>query len=170
MRQEARKFALQAIDTQKAEMKVLGVMADWDNPDGVYRTLDHSFEIRQLKLFQDMVGKGFVTHRLRPTYYSPTSRTALAEAELEYTDMKSTSVYVSMSVSEEDMTPRLREAFEKGTKRNPNAQLNVAIWTTTPWTLPANMVRDKRNIADIRALPFTTTSTTRWHWTPAMTC
>ncbi|GMK54006.1 hypothetical protein CspeluHIS016_0105920 [Cutaneotrichosporon spelunceum] len=139
VRQEARKFALEAIDVQKAEMKQLGVMADWDNPDGVYRTLDHDYEIRQLKMLQMMVSKGFITHRLRPTYYSPSSRTALAEAELEYTDLKSNSVYVGFPVAEEWMTPRLKEAFQKGKATNPEATLSLAIWTTTPWTLPANM-------------------------------
>ncbi|CAK9784570.1 mitochondrial putative Isoleucyl-tRNA synthetase [Cutaneotrichosporon oleaginosum] len=139
VRQEARKFALEAIDVQKAEMKQLGVMADWDNPDGVYRTLDHEYEIRQLKMLQMMVSKGFITHRLRPTYYSPSSRTALAEAELEYTDLKSTSVYVAFPVAEDGMTPRLQEAFQKGKEISPEASLSLAIWTTTPWTLPANM-------------------------------
>ncbi|BEI97092.1 hypothetical protein CcaverHIS631_0206810 [Cutaneotrichosporon cavernicola] len=139
VRREARKFALEAIDVQKAEMKQLGVMADWDNPDGVYRTLDHDYEIRQLKMLQMMVSKGFITHRLRPTYYSPSSRTALAEAELEYTDLKSNSVYVRFPVSEEWMTPRLKEAFQKGREVSPEATLSLAIWTTTPWTLPANM-------------------------------
>lgn len=116
-------------------------------------TSDHDYEIRQLKMLQMMVSKGkiwwpranadapgFITHRLRPTYYSPSSRTALAEAELEYTDLKSNSVYVGFPVAEEWMTPRLKEAFQKGKATNPEVTLSLAIWTTTPWTLPANMV------------------------------
>lgn len=87
-----------------------------------------------------MVSKGFITHRHRPTYYSPSSRTALAEAELEYTDFKSTSVYVAFPVEEGDMTPRLTEALARGREKRADATLHLAIWTTTAWSLPGNMV------------------------------
>jgi isoleucyl-tRNA synthetase len=87
-----------------------------------------------------MVSKGFITHRHRPTYYSPSSRTALAEAELEYADLKSNSVYVAFPVQEEDMTARVKEALEKGQQKHSDAKLHLAIWTTTPWSLPGNMV------------------------------
>nr|XP_018262126.1 isoleucine-tRNA ligase [Kwoniella dejecticola CBS 10117]OBR84284.1 isoleucine-tRNA ligase [Kwoniella dejecticola CBS 10117] len=138
VRQEARKVALEAIDIQKSEMKALGVMADWDGQKGIYRTLDHDFEIRQLRLFKTMVQRGFITHRLRPTYYSPSSRTALAEAELSYKDgHKSRSVYVGFPVAQEDMSETLREVYQK--KCGGQGELELAIWTTTPWTLPANM-------------------------------
>lgn len=103
-------------------------------------TLDHGFEVRQLKLFQQMVKKGYVTHRHRPTYYSPSSRTALAEAELEYADLKSTSVYVAFPVEDADATPRLQQTIAKGREAAPGAKLHLAIWTTTPWSLPGNMV------------------------------
>lgn len=103
-------------------------------------TADHGFEIRQLRLFQQMVKKGFITHRHRPTYYSPSSRTALAEAELEYADLKSTSVYVAFPVEDGDATPRLQQALAKGRETVPDAKLHLAIWTTTPWSLPGNMV------------------------------
>nr|XP_031864411.1 isoleucine-tRNA ligase [Kwoniella shandongensis]KAA5531483.1 isoleucine-tRNA ligase [Kwoniella shandongensis] len=138
VRAEAKKVALEAIDIQKTEMRALGVMADWEGDKGTYRTLDHDFEIRQLRLFQTMVEEGYVTHRLRPTYYSPSSRTALAEAELSYKDgHKSRSVYVAFPVEESDMSDGLRrtyrEACEEGSK-----PLSLAIWTTTPWSLPGN--------------------------------
>lgn len=87
-----------------------------------------------------MVSKGFITHRHRPTYYSPSSRTALAEAELEYADIKSNSVYVAFPVQDADLTPRLQQALRKGQERSPGAKLHLAIWTTTPWSLPGNMV------------------------------
>lgn len=98
----------------------------------------------RLGLWTTADSQGFINHRLRPTYYSPSSRTALAEAELEYTDLKSNSVYVAFPVSEGDMTPRLQEAYRKGKQLSPDATLNLAIWTTTPWTLPANMVGDRQ--------------------------
>jgi isoleucyl-tRNA synthetase len=88
-----------------------------------------------------MVARGFISHRHRPTYYSPSSRTALAEAELEYADLKSTSVYVAFPVSEGGMSEGVREAVTRARAANPDAGgLHIAIWTTTPWSLPGNMV------------------------------
>ncbi|OCF44364.1 isoleucine-tRNA ligase [Kwoniella heveanensis CBS 569] len=137
VRAEARKVALDAIEIQKAQMRALAVMADWDNEKGTYRTLDHDYEIRQLRLFKTMVERGLVKHRLRPTYYSPSNRTALAEAELKYTDgHKSKSVYVGFPVEEGDMSEGLRKVWEEDCGKAP---LELAIWTTTPWSLPGNM-------------------------------
>ncbi|WVO24937.1 isoleucine-tRNA ligase [Cryptococcus decagattii] len=138
VRAQARQVALDAIDIQKTEMRALGVMADWDSEKNTYRTLDHDFEIRQLRLFQAMVQKGFVTHRLRPVYYSPSSRTALAEAELEYKDgHKSRSVYVSLPVQEDGMSGALKEIYESINQEG-RRDLSLVIWTTTPWSLPGN--------------------------------
>ncbi|AFR98680.2 isoleucine-tRNA ligase [Cryptococcus neoformans C23] len=138
VRAQARQVALDAIDIQKTEMRALGVMADWDSEKRTYRTLDHDFEIRQLRLFQAMVQKGFVTHRLRPVYYSPSSRTALAEAELEYKDgHRSRSVYVSLPVQEDDMSDALKEIYDS-VKEQDGRDLSLVIWTTTPWSLPGN--------------------------------
>lgn len=156
VRAQARQVALDAIDIQKTEMRALGVMADWDSEKRTYRTLgklsqllnnsctepvqDHDFEIRQLRLFQAMVQKGFVTHRLRPVYYSPSSRTALAEAELEYKDgHRSRSVYVSLPVQEDDMSDALKEVYDS-VKKQGGQDLSLVIWTTTPWSLPGNSV------------------------------
>ncbi|ODO00230.1 isoleucine-tRNA ligase [Cryptococcus amylolentus CBS 6273] len=139
VRAEARQVALSAIDVQKEEMRALGIMADWDHKDGTYRTLDidHDFEIRQLQLFQTMIQKELIQYRLRPVYYSPSSRTALAEAELEYRDgHKSHSVYVSFPVQEEDMSEGLRAIYSR--HKSGSSGVDLAIWTTTPWTLPGN--------------------------------
>ncbi|WVF69036.1 isoleucine-tRNA ligase [Kwoniella sp. CBS 6097] len=137
VRAEARKVALEAIEIQKEQMRALAVMADWDNNKGTYRTLDHDYEIRQLRLFKTMVERGLVKHRLRPTYYSPSNRTALAEAELKYTDgHKSRSVYVGFPVAEGDMSEGLRKVWMEECGKAP---LELAIWTTTPWSLPGNM-------------------------------
>ncbi|WVQ73364.1 isoleucine-tRNA ligase [Cryptococcus sp. DSM 104548] len=137
VRAEARQVALGAIDIQKEEMRALGVMADWDHKDGTYRTLDHGFEIRQLQLFQAMIQRELIHYRLRPVYYSPSSRTALAEAELEYKDgHKSHSVYVSFPVLEEDMSEGLKAVYTQ--HKSGGSGVELAIWTTTPWTLPGN--------------------------------
>jgi isoleucyl-tRNA synthetase len=142
---------------QKEEMRDLGVMADWDNPNRTYRTMgktklqvrlrpDHDFVIRQLRLFKTMVDLGYITHRLKPTYYSPTARTALAEAELRYTDdHESRSIYVALGVEPHDMSAVLHEVAE-------GESVELAIWTTTPWSLPSNMVREISDISDLQGV------------------
>lgn len=92
-------------------------------------------------LFQKMVEQGHITYRLRPTYYSPSSRTALAESELKYEDgHKSRSVYVGFGVDEADMSSGLRKAYQGAVEKTGKLQLRLAVWTTTAWTLPANAV------------------------------
>jgi isoleucyl-tRNA synthetase len=110
------------------------------------------FEMRQMRLFQRMVQQGenrlsmtlttgHVTYRLRPTYYSPSSRTALAESELKYEDgHKSRSVYVGFDVEKADMSDGLREAYDQAVTKAGELPLRLAVWTTTAWTLPANLV------------------------------
>lgn len=137
IRNEARKMALEAIETQKEEFRQLGIMADWDAHKGTYRTLDHDFELRQIGLLKRMLERGLLQHRKRPTYYSPSSRTALAEAELSYDDNhKSQSVYVYFKVPQDGMSPALAQLSKDVA---PGEEIGFAIWTTTAWTLPANM-------------------------------
>lgn len=102
-----------------------------------YRFADHDYEMRQLRVFQKMVERGLIYRQHRPVHYSPSSRSALAEAELEYKDAHvSHSVYVSFELDRESvMNPTLRDIID----HRPRTQLLV--WTTTPWTLTANMVR-----------------------------
>ncbi|KAJ9119442.1 hypothetical protein QFC24_005675 [Naganishia onofrii] len=121
---------------QREEFRELGVMADWDVQEGTYRTMDQDYEIRQLNLLKSMVQKDLILHRSRPTYYSPSSRTALAEAELSYKDdHKSHSVYVFFKVPTESMARGLKSVWDRvGGGR----ELGLAIWTTTAWTLAAN--------------------------------
>lgn len=84
---------------------------------------------------------GYITHRLRPTYYSPSTRTALAEAELVYKDgHKSRSVYVAFPVDHGDMSPGLRAAYSEAIATGEPLPLHLAIWTTTAWSLPGNSV------------------------------
>jgi isoleucyl-tRNA synthetase len=109
----ARKF----IDLQRVQFKRLGVLGDWENP---YLTLNKEYEANELRLFADIVEKGFVYRGKKPVYWSIPCRTALAEAEVEYADHVSQSVFVKFPVAGEPDT-------------------FVVIWTTTPWTLPANL-------------------------------
>jgi isoleucyl-tRNA synthetase len=109
----ARKF----IDIQREQFKRLGVFGDWDNP---YLTLNKEYEADELRLFADIVEKGMVYRGKKPVYWSIPCRTALAEAEVEYKDHVSQSIYVKFAVI-----------------GVPNTHL--LIWTTTPWTLPANL-------------------------------
>lgn len=110
-------YALKYLDLQRTQFKRLGVFGDWQNP---YMTLDRRYEAAEIRLFADIVEKGYVYRGRKPVYWSIPFRTALAEAEVEYNDHISQSVYVKFRV-----------------KGEPNTY--VMIWTTTPWTLPANL-------------------------------
>ncbi|MFZ0826079.1 MAG: isoleucine--tRNA ligase [Verrucomicrobiia bacterium] len=110
-------YARKYIDIQRTQFKRLGVLGDWDNP---YLTLNREYEADELRLFADIVEKGFVYRGKKPVYWSIPCRTALAEAEVEYHDHVSQSIYVKFPV-----------VGQPGTF--------VLIWTTTPWTLPANL-------------------------------
>ncbi|KAG2177337.1 hypothetical protein INT43_007994 [Umbelopsis isabellina] len=129
IRRVAKERALKEVEKQKADFMSWGVMGDWDNP---YKTLDKGFEIRQLRVFNEMVKKGYIYRQLKPVYWSPSSQTALAESELEYNDHHlSRSVYVRFPIVEAG------KALES-IKRNSASPLYALIWSTTPWTLPAN--------------------------------
>ena len=117
IRQACDTYARKYIDLQRAQFKRLGILGDWENP---YLTLNKEYEADELRLFADIVEKGFVYRGKKPVYWSIPCRTALAEAEVEYADHVSQSVYVKFPVVGEPNT-------------------FVVIWTTTPWTLPANL-------------------------------
>ncbi|KZS97143.1 isoleucyl-tRNA synthetase [Sistotremastrum niveocremeum HHB9708] len=135
IRSAARKVANREIERQRNEFRQLGIMADWSD-EGTYRTLDHQYEIRQLGVFKKMVEKGLIYRRYRPVHWSPSSESALAEAELSYKeDHKSRSVYVAFQVPLEALGPSLSRHMLNSSKRS----LELLVWTTTPWTLPANM-------------------------------
>ena len=110
-------YARKYIDIQRAQFKRLGVMGDWENP---YLTLNKEYEADELRLFADIVEKGFVYRGKKPVYWSIPCRTALAEAEVEYKEHVSQSVYVKFQLLGREET-------------------SIVIWTTTPWTLPANL-------------------------------
>ncbi|CAG8494859.1 11034_t:CDS:10 [Ambispora leptoticha] len=128
IRKIARECALKAIETQRQDFMSWGIIGDWDN---TYRTLDKEYEVRQLKVFHAMVKKGYIYRQNKPVYWSPSSRTALAEAELEYRDdHESRSVYVKFPVDK--FSTSLSGIIPE------NNSIFALIWTTTPWTLPAN--------------------------------
>ncbi|MBR2840682.1 MAG: isoleucine--tRNA ligase [Bacilli bacterium] len=120
-REYCRKYALKQVDTQREDFKKLNVLADWDNP---YITLFPEYEARQIEVFAKMAKKGLIFKGLKPVYWSPSSETALAEAEIEYKDRKDPSIFVSFEVVKGN------EKVKQDDK--------LVIWTTTPWTLPGN--------------------------------
>lgn len=115
-------YAYTQIDNQRNQFKRLGVRGDWENP---YITLKPEYEAEQIKVFGEMAKKGYIYKGLKPVYWSPSSESALAEAEIEYHDKKSASIYVAFDVKDG------KGVLEEGTK--------FIIWTTTPWTIPANL-------------------------------
>ncbi|MEI7535277.1 MAG: isoleucine--tRNA ligase, partial [Verrucomicrobiae bacterium] len=117
IRKACEAYARKYIDLQREQFKRLGVLGDWENP---YLTLNKEYEADELRMFADIVAKGFVYRGKKPVYWSIPCRTALAEAEVEYADHISQSVYVKFPVVGQ-------------------ANTFIVIWTTTPWTLPANL-------------------------------
>ncbi|KAJ7096704.1 tRNA synthetases class I-domain-containing protein [Mycena belliarum] len=129
IRHAAYKTALREVDNQREQFQRLGIMADWSN-ETTYRTIDHSYQMRQLRVFQNMVQNGLIYRRYRPVHFSPSSRSALAEAELVYKDDHvSHSIFVSFELQNDD-GPVLGL---------PDGPIQLLVWTTTPWTLTANM-------------------------------
>ncbi len=115
-------YAWKQIDGQRTVFKRLGVTGEWDNP---YVTLTPEYEEGEIRVFGKMAEKGYIYKGLKPIYWSPSSESSLAEAEIEYKDIKSASIYVSFPV--------------KDGKGFLNTDTSFIIWTTTPWTLPANL-------------------------------
>jgi isoleucyl-tRNA synthetase len=126
-RKACRKYAEKWIKTQKAEFKRLGVIGDWDNP---YLTMNFEYEATIAREFNRFLHSDAVIRSKKPVYWCSTCTTALAEAEVEYHDHTSPSIYVKFPVSSDlsDIDPKLG-----------GDDVFVVIWTTTPWTLPANL-------------------------------
>ncbi|MGM8214398.1 isoleucine--tRNA ligase [Bacillaceae bacterium W0354] len=121
-RELCEQYAREQIDSQRTQFKQLGVRGDWDNP---YITLDPAFEAQQIKVFGEMAKRGYIYKGKKPVYWSPSSESALAEAEIEYQDKRSPSIYVAFDVTD---GKGVLDGDEK-----------IIIWTTTPWTIPANL-------------------------------
>ncbi|MFL6588829.1 MAG: isoleucine--tRNA ligase [Chthoniobacterales bacterium] len=120
VRKRSEAFARKFIDIQRGQFKRLGVFGQWEDP---YLTLNPGYEADILRAFAIFVEKGLVYESLKPVYWSSGAQTALAEAEVEYQDREDTAVYVKFPIVSGDLA----------------GKASIAIWTTTPWTLPANL-------------------------------
>ncbi len=133
VRRKCKAYAQKFVKLQSGQMKRLLTLADYENP---YVTMDPNYEAAVLEVFADLVSQGLVYRALKPVHWSIANQTALADAELEYEDREDTSVYVLFEVESKD---DLLAAFEAQGKVPDDAPVYLMIWTTTPWTLPANM-------------------------------
>ncbi|MBC9783295.1 isoleucine--tRNA ligase [Heliobacterium chlorum] len=122
-RRRCHDYAMKYVGIQREEFKRLGVRGDWDHP---YLTLQPEFEAAQIGVFGEMAKKGYIYKGLKPVYWCASCETALAEAEVEYGDKESPSIYVKFPVLDAKGLFPVEDAY-------------VVIWTTTPWTLPANV-------------------------------
>jgi isoleucyl-tRNA synthetase len=130
LRQKAKQFALEAVDDQSKSCKRFGMWGDFEHP---YLTLQPEYEAAQIGVFGQMFLKGYIYRGLKPVHWSPSSKTALAEAELEYPEGHvSRSIYAAFAVTS------LGEGV-KSLLGDYLPDLGVAIWTTTPWTIPGNL-------------------------------
>ena len=124
-REVCREFALGHVDNQRTQFKRLGVLGDWENP---YITLDPEYEAVQIEMFGEMAKKGYIYKGLKPVYWCEDCETALAEAEIEYQDDTTDTIFVKFELSD-----------DKGMFGDVAEKIFFVIWTTTTWTLPANM-------------------------------
>src|ERR1700730_12355905 len=120
VRKKCEAFARKYIDLQREQFKRLGVFGDWENP---YLTMDPKYEAEILRAFAVFVEKNLVYQAMKPVFWSTGAQTALAEAEVEYQERDDTAVYVKFPIVTGDLA----------------GKASIAIWTTTPWTLPANL-------------------------------
>jgi isoleucyl-tRNA synthetase len=126
LRAQCHEYALKYLDIQREDFKRLGVIGDWENP---YVTLHKEYEGIQIQVFGNMAKKGYIYKGLKTVYWCPCCETALAEAEVEYQEKKSTSMFVKFPLTDgKGKVPQL-----------PDLPAYAVIWTTTPWTIPANM-------------------------------
>ena len=121
-RELCRQYAEEQIQKQMTDFKRLGVMADWDHP---YITLQHDFEAQEIRVFGEMYKKGYIYKGNKPVYWSWSSESTLAEAEVEYKDVEANSIFVAFPVTDGKGIIDPKDTY-------------FVIWTTTPWTIPAN--------------------------------
>ena len=141
-RAACRAYAHEQVDLQRVDFKRLGVLGDWDNP---YRTMDPSYEAQQLRAFGKIISNGHLYKGVKPVHWCLDCRSALAEAEVEYEEKTSPAIDVAFRVTDsQDLANRVG----LGAGRLAHAPFDVVIWTTTPWTLPANQAVALRS--DIR--------------------
>ncbi|NQY26860.1 MAG: isoleucine--tRNA ligase [Piscirickettsiaceae bacterium] len=127
-RAACRVYAQKQVDGQREDFKRLGILAEWDNP---YLTMDFNFEADIIRTLNEIVKQGHLHKGVKPVHWCVDCGSALAEAEVEYEDKKSPAIDVRFSIVDE-------AAFEAATNSTGSGKISVPIWTTTPWTLPAN--------------------------------
>ena len=127
IRKRCKKYAEKFVKLQKAQFKALGIIGDWEHP---YLTFDPKYEAGIIEVFGKLVEKGYIYRSLKPIHWCTKCQTALAEAELEYGNETSTSIYVNFK-----LVDKIGSLFKDSSSDN----FNIMIWTTTPWTLPANL-------------------------------
>jgi isoleucyl-tRNA synthetase len=125
LRRRCETFARKYVDIQRRQFKSLGVLGDWDRP---YLTIDPSYEVAIVEVFEDLWRRGHVQRRRKPIHWCIHDRTALAEAELEYQSLPSPSIYVAF-----ELEP------ESAAKLGHGKDVDLLVWTTTPWTLPGDV-------------------------------
>lgn len=121
-RKNCKDFALDNVYKQKDQFRRLGILSEMDE---IYITCDPDYEVKQLRIFAKMLAKGLIYQDLKPVYWSWSSQTALADAEIDYKEVESDSIYVAFTITENN------DVVHKNDK--------IIIWTTTPWTLPSNL-------------------------------
>ena len=127
LRRECHQYAHKCMDMMKEDFQRLGVAGDWEHP---YITLNPAYEGKQIEVFGEMAKKGYIYKGLKSVYWCPSCETALAEAEIEYAEKKSTAIYVKFPLIDD------KGLLPEGADRT---KVFGVIWTTTPWTLPANV-------------------------------
>ena len=133
LRAKCREFAHKNLKGQESEFRRLGVLGNWENP---YLTINPEYEAEQIRVFGEMYKKGYIEKGLKPVYWCASCETALAEAEVEYADHTSTSIYVRFKF-DDDATSYINSRIFKQSQANKS--IYAIIWTTTPWTIPSNM-------------------------------
>lgn len=131
LRAKCREFAHKNLKGQESEFKRLGVLGNWEHP---YLTINPEYEAEQVRVFGEMYKKGYIEKGLKPVYWCAACETALAEAEVEYADHTSTSIYVRFKF-EDDAVQKIENILGSKTDKD----IYAIIWTTTPWTIPSNM-------------------------------
>ncbi|MFN7182310.1 MAG: class I tRNA ligase family protein, partial [Planctomycetota bacterium] len=130
IRKKCEEFALKYVDLQRSLFKRFGIFADWDN---AYLTLSRDYEAKVIEMFKLLYEKGYIYRALKPIYWCKSCKTALAEAEVEYSNLPSPSIYVLFPFTAKSINT-LENLLNKTIKR-----CGIVIWTTTPWTLPGNL-------------------------------
>ncbi|MBI5778549.1 MAG: isoleucine--tRNA ligase [Planctomycetes bacterium] len=143
IRQECETYARKFIDIQRKQFRALGIFGDWDNP---YLTLNPSYEAGVIEVFRDLVKSGYIYRKLRPIHWCMHCETVLAEAELEYSNETSPSIYVKFPLTDaqtKELTSKVSHSLGAVSSSSSldisHSIVSFFIWTTTPWTLPANV-------------------------------